>query len=443
MLLRFTVANHRSIRDEQELSLVAVARRGERRGATPLVPRAVAVAGIYGANASGKSNVLDALQWMRWAIGASQASWRPDGGVPRHPFTFDEESAERPSSFELDFVHDDIRHTYGFEVDSRAVLAEWLYYYPRGRRVRLYERTAPRDYQFGRALTGEREQIKNLTRSNALYLSSAAANDHPLLVSIYGRLTRDIAFAHQDEAEERTRLRYTIGMIADREQEAEVNRLLRFADLGISRVEVAKNDLNPRGWDLLKKLAEAFGDSGPGEDALREAMEWGLDFEHGGPERRLSLRDESAGTRTWLALIGPLVTALSQGSVLVVDELDTSLHPMLSSMLIRMFKDRQINRGGAQLVFASHDTTLLGSLLDDELLARDEVWFTAKDTDGATELFSLSEFHPRRDENVERGYLQGRYGAVPYLDLAGLRAVPGHDDGADERSGQRGHRPSS
>ncbi len=137
----------------------------------------------------------------------------------------------------------------------------------------------------------------------------------------------------------------------------------------------------------------------------------------------LSLEEESAGTRAWLSLLGHALITLRGDAVLVTDEIDSSLHPLLSSSLIRMFRDPVINKRGAQLIFASHDTTLLGSMLDNEIMARDEVWFTEKDDSGATSLYALAEFHPRRDENVERGYLQGRYGAVPYLNFDSIREV--------------------
>jgi AAA15 family ATPase/GTPase len=137
----------------------------------------------------------------------------------------------------------------------------------------------------------------------------------------------------------------------------------------------------------------------------------------------LGFEDESAGTRVWLALAAYVISGITLGSLIMVDEVDSSLHPKLSAALIQMFKDPSINKNGAQLVFTSHDVSLLGSLIDEGILDRDEVWFTEKDRAGATTLFPLTDFQPRRGENFERAYLQGRYGAVPFVDIDELRGL--------------------
>lgn len=397
MLLRFLVANHKSIRHPQELSLVAVPVRGAPKPRASEIPPVLRVTGIYGANAAGKSNVLDALRWARNAIATSHTGWAPAGGIPRVPFALDEVAHARPTECELDFVFEGIRYTYGFEVDDEVVRREWLLSFPAGRPVRLFDRAGPEKYSFGRALTGEKDQIRRLTRPNSLYLSSAASNNHETLGAIHRWLTNHFLFAGQETSDEVARLGTTYRLLDDKGQRASVGRLMRLADLGISEVNI-----------------------------LRDGLERSVEFLHhtdDGPGCRLAENQESAGSRAWLAMAGPLLIALQSGAALVVDEIDSSLHPMLSSTLIRVFKDPHVNRLGAQLLFASHDTTLLGGMLADETLARDEVWFAEKDRGGGTSLFSLAEFHPRKGENVERGYLQGRYGAVPYLKYDEIRDV--------------------
>ncbi|SEG87690.1 hypothetical protein SAMN05444920_106111 [Nonomuraea solani] len=389
MLLRFRVANHRSIRDEQTLSLTAVPRRGEANRTQPL-----RVAGIYGANASGKSNVLDALRWMSEAVRRSHTQWDPAGGVPRQPFKLSETGRETPSFFEVDFLHEGVRYSYGFEVDDTAVLGEWLNTFPRGRTKRLFERSGPADMSFGRGLAGETARIRKLTRPNSLYLSCAASNNHPLLAGIYELLTVKLAFVEYGERHENRRLDLIKILLRDHALTEDLNALLRIADLGVERAELVETGAQE-------------------EVVLRRP----------GGVPSLSLEEESAGTRAWLSLLGHTLSILYIGGALAADEIDSSLHPLLSSTLIRMFKDADINLMNAQLVFASHDTTLLGSLLEEEILARDEVWFTEKDDSGATGLYSLAEFHTRRDENIERGYLQGRYGAVPYLNFESIREI--------------------
>jgi uncharacterized protein len=189
VLLRFRVANHRSLRDEQELSLVAQPRKGEAKPTGP-VPETVLVAGIYGANASGKSNVLDALMFLADAVKDSFAKWPATGGVPRRPFLLDPGMKSRPSLYEADVVVEGVRYTYGFEVDDQRVLSEWLYSYPTGSRKRMLFERASDDFQFGRTLGGQNSAIAKLTRPNALFLSVAAANSHRLLTVIFRTFDR-------------------------------------------------------------------------------------------------------------------------------------------------------------------------------------------------------------------------------------------------------------
>ncbi|QBI53670.1 AAA family ATPase [Streptomonospora litoralis] len=424
MLLRFRVANHRSIRDEQELSLVEVPKRGKDKPRASEVPATVPVAGIYGSNASGKSNVLDALRWMRLAVRDSYTHWEPDEGVPRDPFALDEDAKATPSFFEVDVVSSGVRFTYGFEVDDDQVAGEWLYAYPHGRPQRWFERDAGGDgeheYRFGRSLKGELEQIRRLTRRSSLYLSVAASNGHDQLFAVYTEIVRKIAAAQQDNRDQSSRMRRTANMLHRSDLARQVFRLIALADLGVTgwRTEEKKTE------DEMREARRKSLERGRG---LNISAVWTgrLALERGSAEKTqvLDLSEESDGTLSWMSLVGPLVEVLQSGALFLVDEIDSSLHPMLSSTMIRMFKDPGINPRGAQLVFASHDTTLLGSMLDRKLLGRDEVWFTEKDAEGATQLFSLAEFHPRDAENTERGYLQGRYGAVPYVDFEEIRSV--------------------
>jgi uncharacterized protein len=426
MLLRFRVANHRSIRSEQTLSLVAVPRRGEPKPRTSDIPRTVQVAGIYGTNASGKSNILDALKWMTSAIASSQTRWSPDDVVPRHPFKLDDTSRRAPSFYELDFIYDSIRYSYGFEVDDIAIQSEWLVSFPHGRPRQLLDRSAPRKHRFGRSLIGENARIARLTRPNSLFLSSAASNNHPLLSDIFHWVTHHVTFATHGEFDEQVRLEATKQLLENKLMAARIDRMLRIADLGLIGAKLGPRSVPESLVSILRDVLIRQSAKPEEIEAATTEFQRGILLRHSarnGMDVTFDLSEESAGTKVWLSLVGPLLNALDQGGVLIVDEIDSSLHPQLSSALIRMFKDPEINCREAQLVFASHDTTLLGSMIDDHLLDRDEVWFTEKNGSGATSLYALAEFHPRKDENVERGYLQGRYGAVPYLNFDQLREI--------------------
>jgi AAA15 family ATPase/GTPase len=226
-------------------------------------------------------------------------------------------------------------------------------------------------------------------------------------------------FAFPDNIDARTQ--YTQGMSSDEKHWKSVVNLIQFADLGISEARVRRNALNTEQRQTFEKLFRVMNADAPEEEinTLVDRATETVEFAHSTGVARettfLPLEAESLGTQTLFALTGPVIRAISSGDTLFVDEIDASLHPRLTCEIISAFKDPKQNPKQAQIVFTSHDTTLLGGLLDEAKLARDEVWFTEKKADGATTLYPLTDFSPRKAENLERGYLQGRYGAVPYL----------------------------
>ncbi len=395
MLLGFTAANVLSLRDEQTLSLISDGLDDSPARPTGVVVegrpvRVLPVVGIYGANASGKSNVLGALRMMRAAVLDSHAEWTRIEGVPRTPFALDAKAAKMPSSFEVDLVIDKTRWVYGFELSDSRVEAEWLHVYPRGRRQVWFDRdaSAAEPFRFpGDHLKGERATLARLTRPDALFLSTAAANNHPQL-SVLHRWFHGNLWLVTPESDRAERERFTSRQLLT-EDRMRILELLRVADLGIDELEVIKEDPNPPRIRLVRT-------SGRRRTAF--------DFD-----------DESYGTRNWFALLGPLLLALKDGAVLLVDELDASLHPTLVAEFIRLFQDPAASPNSAQLIFTSHDTTPLGTATGDRPLGREQVWLTEKRADGATELYPLTDAHPRKDENLERGYRAGRYGGVPQV----------------------------
>nr|WP_246497452.1 AAA family ATPase [Sphaerisporangium rubeum] len=402
-MIRFRLANHRSIRDEHELSLIATefdegaARRtglryrGQDVSAQPVL-------GVFGANASGKSNLLSGFQLMRDAVQNSFADWAkaPDL-VPRQPFKLDSVCREETSLFEVDLVlgRDPVRYTYGFELSDARVEAEWLHAYPHGRRNVWFDREAGRpeseggEFIFrGEGFRGEREPLVKLTRPNALFLSVGATLNHPQLSAIH-RWFLDNLWLVTPGMDLSARVRWTHELLTgvdSAEHSQRIVRLLRSADLGVTRL-----DLDPKTGEI--RLWHRTSDGG----------EVPLDFR----------TEESLGTHAWFAFLGPMLTVLDQGSVLLVDELDSSLHPTLAAEVVRVFQDPASNPRGAQLIFTTHDATLLGSEVLDRPLNRDQVWMTVKRRSGESELYPLVAAKPRKEENLERGYLRGRYGGVP------------------------------
>ncbi len=422
MLIEFRVENYRSLRDEVVLTMAA-GRGGDESDTRPRLVSGHAeslltVAAIYGANASGKSNVLSALNFLREAVLLSHRVWAPDEGILRNPFAWGPKRAE-PSLFEVTFLVDSVRYQYGFVASDECFLEEWLRAWPNGKKQTWFEREAGQPIKFGEHLKGENKLIEEVTRPNALYLSAAAQHGHAQLqpVSSWFRSLRPLSqatdlayFAPNPEGvsslarlleNESGELENGQRQRPSPEEQGNSLRerfrdLIRKADIGIVDVKVVtrKLDDQPRPRKFRRFLLQHQSDI---ENA------W------------LPLEEESRGTQTlfWMAL--PILQVMDEGGVLIVDELEASLHPALAQQIVRQFNDPVVNHKNAQILFTTHDTNLLGTTLGEPALRRDQVWLTEKNPEGATVLYPLTDYKPRKAENLERGYLQGRYGAVPFL----------------------------
>jgi AAA15 family ATPase/GTPase len=420
MLIQFRVANHRSLRDEQILSLVAADAlgAGDTRciHAPGIAETLLPALALYGANASGKSNVIGALRFMRDAVIDSQRRWEPDGGTPQDAFALAEKSNES-SLYEIDFLRSGIRYRYGFALNAEIIEEEWLYAFPKGTSQTLFERNGDK-FDFGSDFIGENDSIAALTRSNSLFLSAAAQNNHKLLMPLYAWF-RDIRFEMARGMPQNVRTsRVAFGRVSparrlssflDPDIETDVQqvrreailRLLRSADIGIIDIKVSEEDV--------------VFESGRQQSLKRTELYFMHRSESPSQEAWLPLSAQSAGTVRLLEMAVPLLRVIEEGGLLCVDELESSLHPKLALEILRLFQDPRHNPCGAQLIFSTHDTNLLGNVLGDAPLRRDQVWFTEKDQFGATHLYPLTDFYPKNEENLERGYLQGRYGAIPFL----------------------------
>lgn len=412
MLLRFEVGNFRSILAPQAVSLVASSLKDLPGGvikhrATPF--GILKVAAIYGANASGKTNFLTALTYLGSAISNSQTRWKPESQINRHPFALSESAQSEATSFCVDFVLNEVRHQFGLELSNERVEKEWLFSYPSRRKQKLYERHGE-NFKFGRALSGENRQIQKLTRPNSIFLSAAAQNNHEALTPIYEWFARDWSYVTGDLDPHHPR---SISLCKNENFKSRVEKLLCSADLGLMGFSIAEA---PFPEDAVR-VFEAVKATLPADESARLSipeMRPTITFQHRGERDslvELPLSEESAGTIALLALLPPAMDVLSRGTVLVVDELESKLHPLMSKMLVRLFNSGKSNRRGAQLIFATHST----HLLDPEILRRDQVWFAEKSIDGQTTLFPATDFRLRRNQNLRTGYLQGRFGAVPVL----------------------------
>jgi len=410
MLLRFSVTNHRSLRDRQEISLVASSLDDDPASLIDcrqvpdrkLLPALV----VYGANASGKSNLVDAMRWMRNAVLHSHREGTPGGGVPRNPFLLDPAAAAASSRADIDFVVDDVRYHYGFEATEAAFTAEWLFAFPHDRRQVLFERDGS-TFQFGRHLKGRNHIISDLTRPNSLFLSAAAQNGHDDMTKLsqyFQDITVDERQLHELEAG-----------LADEPLDPRVIEFLKAAGTGIIGSRIRRVNLPDNVSELQHVIGGVFSKflNQPFQAPWTGKQATFLQLAHKGAGERLTyfeLARESDGTRRLLMILVPLFQTLDKGSVMVLDELDASLHTQACEMIFALFSSPTTNNKGAQLIATTHDTNLLRS----PHLRRDQVWLAEKDAEGASHLYPLTQFRTRKSDNLARGYLQGRYGAIPF-----------------------------
>lgn len=418
MLIEFRVKNFLSFRDDQTLSMVAANDKSLpanrfTEGKFDLLRAAV----VYGANASGKSNLIKAVRFMGQFVKLS-ARINPGDKIPVTPFRLDAQRRKEPSEFETTFVLDGVRYQYGFAVSAERVHDEWLLAYPFGRPQRWFERTWQPEQQghkwaFSSRLTGRKNALAQETGDNKLFLSHAADRNHAQLTPIYRWFRACVRTLDPGSGQKGVTERY---LAENDEFRSTILDILRDADFGISDIALGEEKVDV---ERVERFFKTTPDNKNKELAPGALISFGYEVraKHRNPKTQeevlFDLKDESDGTRRFFALVGPWIEALALGYTVFVDELHYSLHPLLARKLVDLFQNDETNPHGAQLVCTTHDVTLL----DDELFRRDQIWFTEKDPAGASHLYSLQSYKdkPRKTGAWQKGYLAGRYGALPFL----------------------------
>lgn len=424
MIIQFSVKNYKSFKDRATFSFIASNYDKDTREEDNVFldskfnNRILKSAVIYGANASGKSKFIDALAFMKSFVINSSKDTQKGDAIPVEAFMLNSDTESEPSEFEIIFLYKNILYRYGFETTSEKIVSEWLYYKSNVKEIELFYRefqdfdTHNRSFSKGKTLIKEK-----LIRNNSLMISVGAQFNEKKSSAILewfksiGTISGDNISGYQS---------FTLKKTDDKDFKLKILNLLKSADFGIKDINLEMLDLNALPKDMPSELKEYIIKKSKEEDTkflsdiLTSRKKYNNKKELIGYSTFSLDDEESLGTRKFFALTGPILDSLENGTALIIDELDSKLHPNLVCKIVSLFNSKNINTKNAQLLFNTHNTNLLSS----GLFRKDQVWFTKKDRLGEAILYSLSDFKSekvRKDEAFEDNYLRGKYGAIPYL----------------------------
>jgi len=397
MILEFSVENFLSFKEKVTFSMFANGTKGLDDNYVEFENKKILkTAAIYGANASGKSNVFKVLNLVILMIKQSN-NIDVNSRLPITPFKFS--SNNNLSSFEIKFIKNKIKYVYGFSANANEITDEYLYYYPNGRESKIFDRTNIHEYSFIQSETRELTDLAHKTSKNKFFLSTATNWNYQKTKPVYDFFTVDLNVC------------FTTEKLKDIAFDLYINdynnKLKYFALDFLEKADFNIVDYDIKTIDIIKDFATGYND-------LLHPKAYVTMFTHliGEKKYKIDYIEESIGTQMIFILIPFFASAMENNKILVIDELDRSLHPFLVQHIVSMFNDSNINKNGAQLIFNTHDT----NLLDLNILRRDQIWFAEKDSKtGSSDLYSLSDFSVRNNENIEKGYMLGRYGAVPFI----------------------------
>ncbi|MEH2272888.1 MAG: ATP-binding protein [Nostoc sp.] len=417
MLIEFSVGNYRSFKEQVTFSMVAanLGAKDKKLDENNVFEiddalKLLKSAAIYGANASGKSNLATALNFMKWFMINSSKETQSTEKIRVEQFKLSTETEDKPSFFEIIFLINGKRYRYGFEVTLDKVISEWLFYVPKIKETRLFER------KLNKISVSKRfkaDGIQQKTRHNALFLSVSAQFNVEIAEIILDWLTNRVKIA--SGLDDSGYQRYTVSCLTNNRNKDEIFQLLKKLDLGFSEVKVKESEITADLWpkELPDEIKNYIIKNGITKVTSVQTTHQKFNEEGNPVSTEIFDLDnqESEGTQKVFALVGPLVDTLKNGKILIIDEFDARIHPLISRAIVELFNSNETNPNNAQLIFMTHDT----NLLNNKLFRRDQIWFTEKNRYGATDLYSLAEYKIPDDASFESDYIQGRYGAIPYI----------------------------
>lgn len=436
MLINFTFENHKSFRNTQQFTMELDDVQGCWR-----VPGVSPVAAVYGANASGKSNFLDAIVFLSNLL---RNGFSSDGAaqISVTPFLLDASSGNVNTVLFIEVLADDgTRYKYHIELNADEIVYESLSAYKSNRPSLLFERESVdsddaskknQSISFGASLQGPKKQVWSITRPNVPFLSAAAVSGNQMLTQAYEAIAKSISL-YPARAYRSELARIKEHFAADDSVAFKLKKLIRCADFGIVDIRLTEGELDE---EVLKLVEEREADPQVRQsllDQFRKVYASDLVFKHEGKlgSTWMPSRMESEGTIAALAFLSAMIRVLESGKTALVDEVDQSLHPLLVRELVKIFVDPETNPKQAQLIFTTHDVSLINAGSLDRVLERDQVWLSQKDDSGISELIPITAYSPRKEDNLGRNYMNGVYDGLPLITLRDALVELNEGIGAD------------
>lgn len=422
MLIGFSVGNYKSFKETVTLSMVAssITEEDKELNENNVFPindklSLLKSAAIYGANASGKSNLIAAINFMKWFVLNSSKETQVSEAIDIEAFRLSTETEKEPSFFEIVFLLKDKTFRYGFEVNAREVVSEWLSQADDTEEKMLFERDFDNyildDFPEGQG-------ISDKTRSNALFLSVVAQFNGKISGKILLWFSKNLQLI--SGLEDRQYRKQTLESLENAGHRHDIIEFIKKLDLGILDIDLMKINIPPPVFSISNNTAQyggSYGNLYPNSETQTTVHVGTLHPKYDADGKQTSRvlfdieKHESEGTNKLFALAGILLDTLRTGKILLIDELDARLHPLITRELICLFNSNETNPHNAQLIFTTHDTNLLSS----KTFRKDQIWFTEKDNKGATDLYSLVEYKVGKNASFERDYIMGKYGAIPFI----------------------------
>lgn len=420
MLLNFKFKNYKSYADTCNFSMIANKDKSHEDNLIAFCKDRISKSRIiYGANASGKTSFIDALEFVK-TFSMMSNNLVENNRIGINPFKFRQKFSSIPSEFSLTFIKNSVKYSYSFSCTFEKVINEKLDVYNSAKPTNIFTRTNTDEYKFNTDVK-QLNEIKTKNTKNKLFLLTAATWNYEKVKPVVDYILNDIIVLHDISQP----TKYNIGYIIENNDLEEYKKFcldfLNNADISISDFEINSQKIKELGRqsEFMTKLMNVIANNDPEQmkkfgnsDVFNIKTIHNINNESNSFLYPLELIEESDGTQQLFHFAPSLFYAFKEGKVLLIDEIDRSLHPLLVEYIIKKFYDKNLNKNNAQLICNTHDTNLLNL----DLFRRDEIWFTERNNASAsTEMYALSDFSPRKDENIEKAYLLGRYGGIPFV----------------------------